>query len=50
MILIVDGGSIENLVSPKFIEKLNLKFISQPNAYTVFWLQKDHNANAIVFK
>lgn len=38
--LIIDGGSTENLVSTKVMEKLKLKSLVHPNPYRVSWLKR----------
>lgn len=40
--LIIDNGSIDNLVSTKMVDKLGLKRIMHPTPYRVSWLQKEH--------
>jgi hypothetical protein len=40
--LIIDRGRINNLVSTKMVEKLELETISHPSPYKVSWLQKGH--------
>ena len=40
--LIVDSGSIDNLVSMEMVEKLNLRNTVHPEPYRVAWLQKGH--------
>jgi hypothetical protein len=40
--VIMDSGSIDNLVSTKMVEKLDLETIAHPNPYKVSWLQKRH--------
>lgn len=37
---VIDGGSIENLVSTEVMDKLKLKSLFHPNPYKVSWLQK----------
>jgi hypothetical protein len=38
--VIIDSGSIGNLVSTKMVEKLELETTTHPNTYKVSWLQK----------
>jgi hypothetical protein len=40
--VIIDSGSIENLVSIEMVEKLELKTTTHPRTYKVSWLQKGH--------
>jgi hypothetical protein len=40
--VIVDSGSIDNLVSIEMVEKLELETIDHPSPYRVSWLQKGH--------
>ena len=40
--VIIDNGSIDNLVSIEMVEKLELKTTAHPKPYTVSWLQKGH--------
>jgi hypothetical protein len=40
--VIVDSGSIDNLVSMEMVENLELKMIDHPSPYRVSWLQKGH--------
>ena len=40
--VIIDGGSTDNLVSTKVIEKLNLQKTKHPVPYKVSWLQNGH--------
>jgi hypothetical protein len=40
--VIVDSGSIDNLVSTEMVEKLELEMIDHPSPYKVLWLQKGH--------
>ena len=40
--MIIDGGSTNNLVSTKVIEKLNLQKTRHPIPYKVSWLQNGH--------
>jgi hypothetical protein len=40
--VIVDSGSIDNLVSMEMVEKLELETIDHPIPYRVLWLQKGH--------
>jgi hypothetical protein len=43
--VIVDSGSIYNLVSTEMVEKLELETIEHPSPYRVSWLQKGHQVN-----
>jgi hypothetical protein len=43
--VIVDSGSIDNLVSREMVEKLELETIVHPSPYRVSWLQKGHQVN-----
>jgi hypothetical protein len=40
--VIVDSGSMDNLVSTKMVEKKELEIISHPIPYKVSWLQKGY--------
>ena len=40
--VIVDNGSIDNLVSTKIVEKLELEIVAHPSPYRVSWIQKGH--------
>ena len=40
--VIIDGGSIDNLVYTEVIEKLNLQKTKHPIPYKVSWLQNGH--------
>eukprot|EP00253_Pinus_taeda_P018008 PITA_18008 len=40
--LIIDSGSIDNLVAVEMVEKLGLKKLKHPTPYKVSWLQKGH--------
>jgi hypothetical protein len=40
--VIVDSGSIDNLVSTEMVEKLELETTNHPSPYKVSWLQKGH--------
>eukprot|EP00253_Pinus_taeda_P031637 PITA_31637 len=40
--MIIDNGSMDNLVSTEMVEKLGLKHLKHPNPYRVSWLQKGH--------
>jgi hypothetical protein len=42
--VIIDSGSIENLVYMEMVEKLNLEKIAHLILYRVSWLQKGHQA------
>ena len=41
--VIVDGGSTDNLVSTKMVQKLQLTCIPKPHPYSISWLKKDHS-------
>jgi hypothetical protein len=43
--VIVDSGSMDNLVSTEMVEKLELETIEHPSPYRVSWLQKGHQVN-----
>jgi hypothetical protein len=40
--VIVDSGSMDNLVSTKMVEKMELETVAHPSPYKVSWLQKGH--------
>jgi hypothetical protein len=40
--VIIDSGNIDNLVSTKMVEKLELETTAHPDPYKVSWLQKGH--------
>jgi hypothetical protein len=40
--VIVDSGSIDNLVYTKMVEKMELETVAHPSPYKVSWLQKGH--------
>lgn len=40
--VIVDSGSMDNLVSQEMVEKLSFKRSKHPSPYKVSWLQKEH--------
>ena len=40
--LIVDSGSIDNLVATEMVDKLNLRKTVHPKPYRFAWLQKGH--------
>jgi hypothetical protein len=40
--VIVDSGSMDNLISTEMVEKLELETIDHPSPYRVLWLQKGH--------
>jgi hypothetical protein len=40
--VIIDSGSIDNLVSREMVEKLELETTANPNPYKVSWLKKGH--------
>ena len=41
--MVIDSGSIDNLVSTEMVEKLGLERMKHPTPYKVSWLQKGHN-------
>jgi hypothetical protein len=43
--VIVDSGSMENLISTDMVEKLDLETTDHPNPYKVLWLQEGHQVN-----
>jgi hypothetical protein len=43
--VIVDSGSIDNLISIEMVEKLELETVVHPSPYRVLWLQKGHQVN-----
>jgi hypothetical protein len=43
--VIVDSGSIDNLVSTEMVEKMELETVVHPSPYRVSWLQKGHQVN-----
>jgi hypothetical protein len=43
--VIMDSGSIDNLVSTEMVEKLELETIEHPSPYKVSWLQKGQQVN-----
>jgi hypothetical protein len=43
--VIVDSGSMDNLVSTEMVEKLELETTDHPSPYKVSWLQKGHQVN-----
>ena len=43
--VIVDSGSMDNLISTEMVEKLELETIDHPSPYRVLWLQKGHQVN-----
>jgi hypothetical protein len=43
--VIVDSGSIENLISTEMVENMELETIEHPSPYRVSWLQKGHQVN-----
>jgi hypothetical protein len=45
--VIVDSGSIDNLVSTEMVETMELETIEHPSPYRVLWLQKGHQVNVI---
>jgi hypothetical protein len=44
--VIVDNGSINNLISTEMVEKLELETIVHPSPYSVSWLQKENKVNS----
>jgi hypothetical protein len=40
--VIINSGSIDNLVSTKMVDKLELEIIALPKPYKVSWLHKGH--------
>jgi hypothetical protein len=40
--VIVDSGSMDNLISTEMVEKLEMEMIDHPSPYRVLWLQKGH--------
>jgi hypothetical protein len=40
--VIVESGSIDNCVSTKMVEKLELEMTDHPSPYRVLWLRKGH--------
>eukprot|EP00253_Pinus_taeda_P033797 PITA_33797 len=40
--LIIDSGSMDNLVATEMVEKLGLRRLKHPTPYKVLWLQKGH--------
>jgi hypothetical protein len=43
--VIVDRGSMDNLISTKMVEKLELEMTDHPSPYKVSWLQKGHQVS-----
>jgi hypothetical protein len=43
--VIVDSGSMDNLISTKMVEKLELEMTDHPSPYKVSWLQKGHQVS-----
>jgi hypothetical protein len=43
--VIVDSGSIDNIVSTEMVEKVVLESIVYPSPYKLSWLQKGHQVN-----
>ena len=41
--LVIDGGSYENVVSEKVVDKLGLKTVDHPHPYKLTWLKKGNN-------
>jgi hypothetical protein len=44
--VIVDSGSIENLVSIEMAENMEMETVEHPRPYRVSWLQKGHQVNS----
>jgi hypothetical protein len=40
--VIIDSGSMDNLVSTEVVEKLELETTAHPKPYKVSWLQRGH--------
>jgi hypothetical protein len=40
--VIVDSGSMDNIISTKMVEKMELEMTDHPSPYKVSWLQKGH--------
>jgi hypothetical protein len=40
--VIMDSGSMDNLVSTEMVEKLEMETIDHPSPYIILWLQKGH--------
>jgi hypothetical protein len=40
--VIVDSGSMDNLISTEIVEKLELKMTDHPSPYRVSWIQKGY--------
>jgi hypothetical protein len=43
--VIVDSGSIDNLISIEMVENLEQETVKHPSPYKVLWLQKGHQVN-----
>jgi hypothetical protein len=43
--VIVDSGSIDNIISTEMVEKLEMETVVHPSPYRVSWLQKGHQVN-----
>jgi hypothetical protein len=43
--VIVNSGSIDNLVSTEMVENLELEIVDHPSPYKVSWLHKEHQVN-----
>jgi hypothetical protein len=43
--VIVDNGSIDNLISTEMVEKLEMETIEHPSPYRFLWLQTRHQVN-----
>jgi hypothetical protein len=43
--VIVDSGSIDNIVSTEMVEKMELEIVVHPSPYKVLWPQKGHQVN-----
>jgi hypothetical protein len=44
--VIVDSGSMDNLVSTEMVEKMELETVAHPSPYKVSWLQKGHQVTS----
>jgi hypothetical protein len=43
--VILDNGSMDNLISTEMVEKMELEMSEHPSPYRVSWLQKGHQVN-----
>jgi hypothetical protein len=43
--VIVDSGSIDNIISIEMVEMMELETVVHPSPYRVSWLQKGHQVN-----